>query len=178
MSNSKTRKIVIVALFTALVAVATMAIKIPTINGYIHLGDTMVYLCGIFLGPIYGPIAAGVGSFLADILSGYAIWSMPSLLIKALDALVFGLIFKKVIFENVTAESLVVKYVLSLLIGGSIMVAGYFVTSVVIYSYAGALSSVIPNIVQAIGGGIIAYPIFIALKNQKIINKFDKNYKQ
>ncbi len=124
MNSSKTKKIVIVALFTALVAVATMAVKIPTINGYIHLGDTLVYLCGIFLGPVYGAIAAGMGSFLADMLSGYAIWAIPSFLIKALDAFVFGLIFKKVILNNIKMKSLLIRYVIALAIGGSIMVGG------------------------------------------------------
>jgi ECF transporter S component (folate family) len=172
MNSSKTKKIVIVALFTALVAVATMAVKIPTINGYIHLGDTLVYLCGIFLGPVYGAIAAGMGSFLADMLSGYAIWAIPSMLIKALDAFVFGLIFKKVILSNIKMKSLLLRYIIALLIGGSIMVGGYFITSIVIYSYAGALAAIIPNAVQAIGGGIIAYPILLALRKQKSINKF------
>jgi len=172
MENSKTKKIVIVSLFTALVAVATIAIKIPTINGYIHLGDTLVYLSGIFLGPIYGPIAAGFGSFLADMLIGYPVWALPSLLIKGLDALVFALIFKKVKHVSGSSKSLIGKYLLALLIGGSIMVGGYFATSVVLYSYAGAIGSIIPNIVQAVGGGIIAYPIMLALFKQKSIQKF------
>ena len=171
MNNNKTKRLVIVALFTALVAVATMAIKVPTINGYIHLGDTMVYLCGIFLGPIYGAIAAGIGSFLADMLSGYMVWAVPSLLIKALDALAFGLIFKSIVLNDVKGVSLLSRYAFALIIGGSIMVGGYFITGTILYSFAGAIGSVIPNIVQAIGGGIIAYPILLALKKQKNINK-------
>jgi uncharacterized membrane protein len=171
MDNSKTKKIVIVSLFTALVTVATIAIKIPTINGYIHLGDTLVYLSGIFLGPVYGPIAAGFGSFLADILAGYPMWALPSLLIKGLDALVFAIIFKKVKSVSKSSKTLISRYLIALLIGGSIMVSGYFVTSVVLYSYAGAIGSVVPNIVQAVGGGIIAYPIMIALFKQKSIQK-------
>lgn len=171
MENSKTKKIVIVSLFTALVAVATIAIKIPTINGYIHLGDTLVYLSGIFLGPIYGPIAAGFGSFLADILAGYPMWALPSLLIKGLDALVFAIVFKSVKDATLKPKVLIAKYLLALLIGGSIMVGGYFVTSVVLYSYAGAVGSIIPNIIQAIGGGIIAYPIMLALFKQKFIQR-------
>lgn len=173
MENSKSKKLVIVSLFTALVAVATMAFKIPTLatNGYIHLGDTLVYLSGIFLGPVYGPIAAGFGSFLADILSGYAVWALPSLLIKGLDALVFALIFRGVKNVSGSSKTLISKFLLALLIGGSIMVGGYFVTSVILYSYAGAVGSIVPNIIQAVGGGIIAYPIMIALFKQKSIQK-------
>lgn len=171
MNSKKTKKIVLVSLFTALVCVATMAIKIPTVNGYIHLGDTLVYLSGIFLGPIFGPIAAGFGSFLADMLSGYPAWALPSLIIKALDALVFGILFKRVVYTNEGMTSLLSKYIVALLLGGSIMVGGYFVTGVILYSYSGALASIIPNVVQALGGGIIGYPIFIALSKQKSIQK-------
>jgi len=171
MKNSKTKRIVIVSLFTALVAVATIAIKIPTINGYIHLGDTLVYLSGIFLGPIYGPIAAGFGSFMADILAGYPLWALPSFLIKGLDALVFALVFRNVKGASLNSKSIIAKYLVALLIGGSIMVSGYFVTSIVVYSYAGAIASIIPNTIQAIGGGIIAYPIMGALFKQKFIQR-------
>jgi uncharacterized membrane protein len=174
MENSKTKKIVIVSLFTALVAVATIAIKIPTPNGYIHLGDTLVYLSGIFLGPVYGPIAAGGGSFVSYILGGYPVWALPSLLIKSLDALVFAIVFKNVKSVSGSSKSLIRKYILALMIGGSIMVGGYFATSVVLYSYAGALGSIGPNIIQAVGGGIIAYPIMIALFKQKSIQKILK----
>ena len=46
------RKLVLAALLAALTAVATMIIRIPTpTQGYIHLGDGMVLICGILLGP-------------------------------------------------------------------------------------------------------------------------------
>lgn len=170
MTNNKTKKLVIVSLFTALVAVATMAIKIPTINGYIHLGDTLVYITGAFLGPILGPLAAGLGSLLADILSGYPMWAFPSFIIKALDALVFALILKN-IRSNVKMDNFIQKYIAALILGGSVMVGGYFITSVFLYSFEGALGGILPNIVQAVGGGVIAYPIMIALIKQDFFNK-------
>ena len=47
-----TKKLVIGALMAALTCIATMIIKIPTPTlGYIHLGDGLVLLCGIVLGP-------------------------------------------------------------------------------------------------------------------------------
>ena len=61
------------ALFTALTCVFTMVIKVPTLgtNGYVNIGDTGVLLSAWLLGGWYGVIAAGLGSGLADILSGY-----------------------------------------------------------------------------------------------------------
>ena len=62
--NHSTKKIILAALFAALVCVATMSIRIPTIGtgGYIHPGDAIVILCGVILGPVWGFLAAGIGS--------------------------------------------------------------------------------------------------------------------
>lgn len=52
MKNASLRKIIFAALMAALTTVATMIIRIPTpTQGYIHLGDGMVLLCGALLGP-------------------------------------------------------------------------------------------------------------------------------
>ena len=70
--HSKTKKIVVTALMAAMVCVATMLIKIPSpMKGYLNIGDCTVLLCGWLLAPGYGFIAAGLGSALADIFSGY-----------------------------------------------------------------------------------------------------------
>ncbi len=86
------------ALMTALVFVATFTIKVPVpfTNGYIHPGDSMVFLAGLLLGPFYGAFAAGIGSALADLIAGYTFWMIPTLLIKGLMGFVVGLIATKI----------------------------------------------------------------------------------
>ena len=87
-----TKKLVIAALMAAFTCVATMIIKFQTPTfGYIHLGDGLVLLCGIVLGPVTGGLAAGIGSMFADIFSGYITWAPATLIIKALTAFVAGL---------------------------------------------------------------------------------------
>ena len=72
MTGKNIRKLVLAALLAALTAVATMIIRIPTpTQGYIHLGDGMVLICGILLGPGLGALAAGIGSMMADLIGGY-----------------------------------------------------------------------------------------------------------
>lgn len=80
------------ALMTAFVFLTTSIIKIPIpfTNGYIHAGDTTIFLSGILLGPFYGAIAAGVGSALADFLGGYAHWILPTLIIKSAMGFLIG----------------------------------------------------------------------------------------
>ena len=59
-----TKKLVLSALFAALACVATMSIRIPTpgTGGYIHPGDAIVILCGVFLDPVSAFLAAGIGN--------------------------------------------------------------------------------------------------------------------
>ena len=86
MKNKKLLYSLYASLFAALVFVATMIIKIPTLTGgYMNIGDGMVLLCGFILGPIWGALAAGIGSMLADLV-GYPIYAVATFLIKALMA--------------------------------------------------------------------------------------------
>lgn len=77
---------------TAFVFITTSVIKIPIpfTNGYIHAGDTAIFLGGILLGPVHGAVAAGIGSAMADLLGGYAHWALPTLLIKGLMGFIVG----------------------------------------------------------------------------------------
>jgi len=70
----KTKTLTMTGLMTAAVTVATIAIMIPVPNtgGNIHAGDSMIFLSVLVLGWKYGAMASGLGSFLADIISGYA----------------------------------------------------------------------------------------------------------
>ncbi|NLU52102.1 MAG: ECF transporter S component [Clostridiaceae bacterium] len=91
--KNNTRKYVLTGLMTALVFVLTYIIKIPVpyTSGYIHLGDSMIYISVMVLGPAFGAFASGIGSMLADIAGGYLHYAVPTLVIKSLMALVMGL---------------------------------------------------------------------------------------
>ncbi len=92
--EKSTRKYVLTGLMTSLVFVMTFLIKVPVpyTSGYIHLGDSMIYVSVIILGPVFGAFASGVGSMLADIVGGYVQYALPTLIIKSWMALVMGLV--------------------------------------------------------------------------------------
>jgi len=94
-----TKKIILTGLMMALVTIATMILMVPVpfTNGYIHLGDSMIFLSVLILGWRYGAVASGVGSALADIFSGYVQWAPWTLCIKGLMALLMGLAIEKCI---------------------------------------------------------------------------------
>lgn len=89
----QTQRLVLTGLMTAMVFLLTFLVKIPIpfTSGYIHLGDSMIFLSVLAVGPFYGAFAAGVGSMLSDILGGYAQYAIPTLVIKSLMALLMGL---------------------------------------------------------------------------------------
>ena len=66
--NNKLKKLIIAAMFGAIICVVTMVVKIPLpLGGYVHLGDAFIILAGLYLGWVYGGTAAGIGSMLADV---------------------------------------------------------------------------------------------------------------
>ena len=72
-----TKDLCLTALFTAIVFVMTFVPKIPIPLGYAHLGDAAVLLAVVLLGRKQGAIAGAVGSALADLIGGFALWIVP-----------------------------------------------------------------------------------------------------
>ena len=62
----------VTAVLMALTCVATMVVQIPIPLGYAHLGDSVILISAYFFGPVVGALAGGIGSAMADILTGYA----------------------------------------------------------------------------------------------------------
>ena len=88
MDQKKLKSLILSAMMAALVCAATMAIQIPSpTNGYVNLGDCFVLLCGFILNPWSAFAAAGIGSALADLLSGYPHYAVATFLIKGCVAL-------------------------------------------------------------------------------------------
>ena len=69
--HATTKDITKIAIMSALVFIATYLIKIPSLNGYTHIGDSMIIISALILGKKKGALAAGLGASLCDLLSGY-----------------------------------------------------------------------------------------------------------
>lgn len=163
--KTKTKKIVIAALIAALACVATMIIKIPTpLKGYINLGDCIVLVAGWLLSPAYAFLAAGLGSALADIFSGYATYAPATFVIKGLMALIafygFKLLNKRL--GNTPSR------IISGFIAEAFMVLGYFVFEGFLYGFAPSIVNIPANAIQGIGNLILAVLLIIAFQKRKI----------
>lgn len=92
MKKNTAKNVTVNALSIALVCIATMAIQIPIPLGYMHLGNTCILLVAALFGPVTGLLAGGIGSALADMLTGYAQWIIPTLIIKSIMGFAIGAI--------------------------------------------------------------------------------------
>ena len=147
--NTKTKKIVMAALMAALACAATMIIKIPSpLKGYLNLGDCIVLSAGWMLSPAYGFLAAGLGSALADIFSGYAIYAPASFIIKGLMALIA--------FYGVKLLRRGLGDLPSRMISGAVaelmMILGYFIFEGLMYGFGPSLVNIPANGIQGIAG--------------------------
>lgn len=166
-NREKTTKIILTGLMMAMIVVATMLIVIPSpfTGGYIHLGDAIIFLSVLILGWRYGAIAAGVGSALADLLVGYAVWAPWTLFIKGIMAAVMGLFILKAMHkQGKSILGLPVYQLIGMILAGCFMVAGYYVAEGVIYgNFIAAIMGIPFNIVQFSVGTVIATILAAAL---------------
>ena len=124
MNNVK--KISVVALFAALCFVATAFLAIPLPTGYANFGDCFAFTAGFVLGMPWGLAAAGIGSALADLFLGYAIYIPATAVLKMAIALFGALCARFLLGRKPMAFSKYVILFLSSLIGEIIMISGYF----------------------------------------------------
>ena len=164
MKDEKLHKLVLSALFAALTCVATMVIQIPSpTHGYMNLGDCVVLLSGCLLGPVYGAVAGGVGSALADLLSGYAVYVPGTLVIKAVMAALAGTLYRR------SRKLLPVGAVLAELV----MIVGYWLyDGVLMGSLAGSAAGIPSNIIQGVFGGVCGVALVAALRRVPQIRKW------
>ena len=158
----KNIKIAFVAL-TVVVALITLFIRIPLPSrGYFNLGDVAVVFAGLVMGSLarkkkfwWGAGAGGIGSALADIIGGFGMFAPITLVAKGLEGGFCAL---------ASSRQKISRWVL-LLLGGASMVASYFIAEALMPNIGlqGAVSEIIPNLIQAgggIAGGVLAFTAY------------------
>lgn len=175
-SSIKTLTLVQMALMIAVICVATMIIKVPTVMGlgYVHLGDSMVFLAAILFGSKKGMITSAFGMCLADILSNYAYYAPFTFVIKGIMALIAASIAYRGDYEGKNMLNNIFAFVVS----GAFMVFGYFLAKLVIVQFVVvkvhsfseaipfAIASIQGNVLQAVVGMILALPLAKILKDK------------
>ncbi len=165
------KRLVLAAVFAALACVATLIITFTLPGGgYFNLGDCIVITAGCLLGPVYGAAAAGIGTALADLLSGFPAYAPATLLIKAAMAEVAWFLFSK-LKKRIPKAGLLAAVVASVS-AEVIMIAGYFVFECFLYGMEIAVIDIAGNALQG-GAGIITGSLLVWLFTQnKTLHSF------
>ena len=165
------KKLCFASLFAALACIGTF-ISVPLPIGYFNLGDIFVLTSAFLLGPVWGAAAAGIGSALADIFMGFAIYAPATFVIKAAVAAVAALLLG--IFERLVKKERALYFIwlACALVAEALMVGGYFLYEALVLGYGlGATASVLGNCTQAVCGSAGAFILCGILKNRVGRNK-------
>ncbi len=161
-SPSTAFKIAVAAIFAALVGVVTIlfVVPIPATTGYFNLGETLIYIAALLVGPLVGAVA-GTGATIADILVA-AQFAPGTFTIKGIEGFLVGYINQKL---NTKIKSTTLCATIAIIIGGFEMVLGYFLYETLVLGYPLTLAAIeVPfNIVQMLIGLIIAVPLMHAV---------------
>lgn len=168
MEKVNVRSLVVSAILAALVIVSIFFIKIPMIGqGYVHIADSFILLSAL-LGPFYGFLVGGIGTMLADLLAGYAIYAPWSLMVHGLQAILMALLIGKV------ADLTWVKFFIGgLVISFFTVVLGYAVVEYILSGgqMALALATIPINFLQILAGTAVGTALYGPIKKLLTLNK-------
>lgn len=168
---SLSKRLAFTALFSALCCIGTIVIVVPLPFGYFNAGDIFVLLSAWCLGPLYGSVSAAVGSAIADIISGYAIYAPATFFIKGLDAFVAYTVwfFLKKCIQKESLDFL--SRLFSAVLGEGVMVLGYFGYEWILYGLGGATATIFGNVLQSVCGLACATAIVCVLYSVKSVKQ-------
>ncbi|MBQ9014557.1 MAG: ECF transporter S component [Firmicutes bacterium] len=168
MRNEKITKITETALFIALVFLGVFLFKFPLPFGYMHLGDCMIFLAVLILGGKRAALAGGIGAALADVVSGYTIWALPTFACKAALALVMGLILSHKVF-GLSGKA---AWLVGGIAGGIVQSIGYLIFWFVLFGKAAMIAALVPLLAQTGLGIAIAFLLAAALEKTALRKYF------
>lgn len=157
-NDMNVKKLAVTGMMAAMICVLTIFPHIPLGSGYIHLGDGLILLGVMLLGPLGIP-AAAIGSMLADLLV-YPVYAPVTLVVKGLMALVAWLIYRK---GNVR------RMVLACVAAEAVMVLGYFA-----YEWFAvpefAVADIPGNLIQGVAGAALGIAFsYVTPRLEKIV---------
>lgn len=160
--KSNALNLTINGLMIALVFLFTMFInlRLPvSINGgLIHLGNVPLFVAALVFGARTGAIAGGIGMAIFDVSSGWALWAPFTLVVR----FVMGYLIGSIAARN--PDSFSVR-IFAIFCGTVWMLAGYYITEVILYgNWLTPLTSIPGNIMQILVASLITLPFIPRLR--------------
>jgi uncharacterized membrane protein len=192
--HSPAFRIASLAVLTAVTAVFTYIVRIPIAptRGYLNLGDVAIYFAAFTFGPVSALVSGGLGTALADIISGYSQWAPISLFVHGLQGLVAGLIGgiawrkagrrRELSQEDARRRELVDKdlrpnavsrkakggfnvyWLVAAVAGTVVMCGGYLIAGSFMVGFGAALVELPGNVLQNLAGVLGGIPLAMAVR--------------
>lgn len=150
----KMRYLTLTGLMAAMIAIMTAYIchiPIGANGGYIHFGDSLIYLAAVILPTPYALAAAAIGGGLADLMTA-PMWMPATIIIKMLITIPF---------TNKSTKIITPRNIIATVIAYLISGIGYFIAEYIIFgAFSTAfLASMSESLIQS-GGSAIFFIIF------------------
>lgn len=144
-SRTQIRLLCTTAIFASLITIMTAYVchfPVPIAGGYIHFGDSLIYIAAAVLPRPYAFAAAAIGGGMADLLTA-PMWTLPTVFIKMLITLPFTNKEKRII----TPRNMVAP-IFAYLISGT----GYFLANNLLFGAGVAFfTSFMASAIQSFG---------------------------
>lgn len=162
----KIRYLATAGIMAALITLMTAYIchiPVGTNGGYIHFGDSLIYLAAVLLPRPYALAAAAIGGGLADLLTA-PMWAPATIIIKMLITIPFTNRSKKIVTTRNVIASVAAYFISGI---------SYFLAEYIIFgTWSVFLTSMAGSLIQS-GGSAIFFIIFgIALDKAHIKARF------
>ena len=150
MNKNRVRQEVLAAVLTALTVAMSIlvVIPVPATHGLVTLCEVGIYVSAILFGNPVGMIVGGASGFLIDIISGYPVWCLFSLVIHGLQGFT-------VAYMSKNHKLGIVNMLLPLLVGSVIMVIGYYLATSLLFGWPAGLASIPGNLIQVAFGVVV-----------------------
>ena len=161
-SSKNMKNMAVTAVLAALITIMTAYIchiPVPATGGYIHFGDSLIYIAACLLPKPYAMLAGAIGGGLADLLTA-PMWAIPTIFVKMLITIPFTSKQKNIVNKrNIIAT--VVAYFIS--------ATGYFLAEALVFGYDVAIfTSFAGSFVQSAGSAVIFLAFGVALDKVQI----------
>jgi len=163
---SKTGYLTITGIFAALITIMTAYIchiPIGVNGGYVHFGDSLIYLAAALLPTPYALAAAAIGGGLADLLTA-PMWAPATIIIKMLIIIPF---------TNKSTKIITTRNIVATIIAYFISGFGYFVAEYILFeNWSVLLVSMSQSFIQSFGSAIFFIVLGVALDRAQLKSRF------
>lgn len=162
----KIKNLTVAGIMAALITLMTAYIchiPIGMNGGYVHFGDSLIYLAAVLLPTPYALAAAAIGGGLADLLTA-PMWAPATIIIKMLITIPF---------TNQSKKIVTTRNVIATIIAYFISGVGYFLAEYILFkNWSVFLVSMSQSFIQSAGSAVFFIFFGLALDKVHVKTKF------